>query len=501
MQPVSSKALPLDSAPLQPASGHRRLELGSPVLLIGLVAAAGASLRFSTLDTQSFWYDEGLTAHLVRSSFGPMLSGVRNTEALPPLYFVLAWVWTRVFGDAEIGLRSLSAVAGTLTIPVAYAAAKALAGRRVALIVAVLAAVSPALIFYSQEARPYALLTLFSVASLLYFARARGQPTNRNLTAWAAASALAIASHYFAVFLVIPEVALLLWDPRRRRAAGLAAAVVAATVAALLPLALYQRVHAGPSWISTTDFAGRLKSIPYFFVTGYYNEHPPAAGLIAIAIVCVIALVCVARAQASPERRGALLALLVGGISIVIPLAGKVVSDDYILPRNLLAAWIPLAIFVVAAFATRFSRLLLTGVAAATALSVIIAIHVASAPHDQRDDWRAVARALGPTRQDRVIVIAPSWQYLALQAYRQKLRLMPPVTTVTEIDEVTFNGILPFNAPVQTAAIDAPFRRIASTVIQRFTLTRYEAQRPTVEPRISLTTQGRNGAAPFIEPG
>ena len=172
VQPVSSKALPLDSAPLQPASGHRRLELGSPVLLIGLVAAAGASLRFSTLDTQSFWYDEGLTVHLVRSSFGPMLSGVRNTEALPPLYFVLAWVWKRVFGDAEIGLRSLSAVAGTLTIPVAYAAAKALAGRRVALIVAVLAAVSPALIFYSQEARPYALLTLFSVASLLYFARA-----------------------------------------------------------------------------------------------------------------------------------------------------------------------------------------------------------------------------------------------------------------------------------------------------------------------------------------
>src|SRR4051812_24719358 len=105
-----------------------------------LVVAAAAALRFATIADQSYWYDEALTVELVRSSFGGMLAGVHAHEGEPPLYFMLAWGWTRVFGYGEAGLRSLSALLGVLTVPVAFAAARTLVGLRTAIVTAALVA-------------------------------------------------------------------------------------------------------------------------------------------------------------------------------------------------------------------------------------------------------------------------------------------------------------------------------------------------------------------------
>ena len=80
-----------------------------------------AVVRLPTLAQQSFWLDEGYTERLVRMSLGAMFRAIPKTESTPPLYYALAWVWTRLFGFSEFGIRSLSAVAGIATIPVAYA--------------------------------------------------------------------------------------------------------------------------------------------------------------------------------------------------------------------------------------------------------------------------------------------------------------------------------------------------------------------------------------------
>jgi mannosyltransferase len=86
----------------------------------GLVLAAltvlAALLRFPTLDTQSFWFDEAVTVTLVRDSLSGMLGALPDLESTPPLYYVLAWLWARAFGTGEIGLRSLSALLGTATL-------------------------------------------------------------------------------------------------------------------------------------------------------------------------------------------------------------------------------------------------------------------------------------------------------------------------------------------------------------------------------------------------
>src|SRR6188472_628806 len=172
-----------------------------PVLALTLL---GAVLRFPTLDRQSFWLDELVTASLLDRGLGDVVREIPRTEATPYLYYVVAWLWNSVFGLGEVGLPSLSALAGTATIPVAYGAGVVLVSRRAGIVAAALVATSPFLVWYSQEARSYALLTLLGAGTVLAFALSlRGG--RWSLAAWAVLSALAVATHYYAVFLVAAE--------------------------------------------------------------------------------------------------------------------------------------------------------------------------------------------------------------------------------------------------------------------------------------------------------
>ena len=149
--------------------------------LAGIVAL-GAALRFATLDLQSYRYDEAVTVvRILHPSLFDTLSTVPGSESTPPLYYLVAWLWSRPFGTGEVGLRSLSALAGTASIAVVYLGAVALSlPRRAGLIAAAMVAVSPVLIWFSQDARAYALVFLLTALSFLYFARALRAPHRRR---------------------------------------------------------------------------------------------------------------------------------------------------------------------------------------------------------------------------------------------------------------------------------------------------------------------------------
>src|SRR5215218_1210959 len=207
-------------------------------MLAGIVVLA-AALRFATLDTQSYWFDEATTVHLVRMDLGGMLGAIPDSESTPPVYYVVAWLWAKVFGVGEFGLRSLSALIGTVSVPVVYALAKRAGSERAGVAAAALAAFNPLLVWYSQEARAYALLVLLCAIATLLAIDARERPRTRTTAMWAVVAALALGTHYFAIFVVGP---LALWLLRSRRDRATIAAVAAVGVAgiALLPLAVDQ---------------------------------------------------------------------------------------------------------------------------------------------------------------------------------------------------------------------------------------------------------------------
>src|SRR3954471_22586304 len=104
---------------LGPVSG-RGPGRADPVLL--LIVALGAFLRFFRIGRQSLWFDEYFTT-LVLGSGRHMFGYIAHAEGTPPLYYVVLKGWETVIGGGDGALRSLSALAGTLTVPVAYAAA------------------------------------------------------------------------------------------------------------------------------------------------------------------------------------------------------------------------------------------------------------------------------------------------------------------------------------------------------------------------------------------
>ena len=81
-----------------------------------LIVLVGAVLRFATLD-QGFLIDEHLTLEIGQLGPGELLTWITG-ESNGPLYYLLAAGWERIFGSAEFGMRSLSALLGTATIPV-----------------------------------------------------------------------------------------------------------------------------------------------------------------------------------------------------------------------------------------------------------------------------------------------------------------------------------------------------------------------------------------------
>lgn len=420
-----------------------------------------AALRFATLSAQSIWFDEAATWDLVRRPFGQMLSRLPDGESNPPLFYVLEWIWVRVFGDGEVGLRSLSALVGVLMVPVAYAIARRVAAsERAGLAAAALVAVNPLLVWFSQEARSYALATLLSAVALLLFVRSLDDTRGRLLAGWALAAALALATHYFTAFVLVPQAAWLLWRHPRRRDALAAVGAVAAVDVALLPLLIAQ--SGNPYDIAGTSLGLRLAQVPKQFLLGYRGPLALPLGLLGAALTLAGAWLTLRRTP-RPARERALLVAAIGGIGVALPLLAALAGADYLNTRNLLPALIPLlAALAVGCGACEAPRVGVALVAGLCALGLAIVVTVAADAQYQRQDWKGLARELGGGVGPRALVIAPANGQLALRYYRRSLRSMGrPGATVREVDVVTVAGSpdpgkAPTLPPLTGAALGVP---------------------------------------------
>ncbi len=409
--------------------------------VLGTVVAIGAVLRFTTLGSQSYWSDEASVVHQANMSFGGMFSSAVSNEANPPLYFVLTWVWVRLFGSDEVGLRSLSALAGTAVVPIAYLCGRELVSKRAGTVAALLAAVSPFLIWYSQDATEYMLLAALSGASLLFFARALREPTRKNLIWWGVFSALALLTHFFAVFLIVAEGLWLLYRvPPRSVLVG--ATPLLATAMALAPMALSHTSSSLVGFISQTPLRIRIEQVPISFALGTLSKSSLVnEGLLGAAIVTVVVIGLLVVGANKRELRGAGVAALMAACALFVPLLLAAAGRDYFIDRALIPAWIPLAVVVGAACTGRRTLPAGTAFGAIVLAGFVYAqVQIDRNPSYQRTDWRSVAHALGTTSSARAVVAyngslatGPLSYYLP----RARWRVSPQtVVSVAEVDVV-----------------------------------------------------------------
>ncbi len=460
------------------AGRSARRTLGAPELVVALTLL-GAALRFSTLNVQSIWQDEAATLILVHRGLTGTLSHLSASESSPPLYYVLVWLWTRLFGAGPLGFRSFSALVGCATIPAMYFAGRQVS-TRVGVWAAVLTTVNPAMYYYSQEARDYGLLVLFSAIAYALWQRALREPSARHLAQWAFLSALALLTHYFAVFVFLPQA----WILARRtgwRRVWVPVAAVVLVGAALVPLAASQRASGKVDWIEEASLPSRIGETAKLFFVGVYGPLEILSAAVG-ALLAVGVLVLLYKRGGRRELAGARDSALVlaGAFAVPLALAATHAIDVYD-GRNVIGNWVPFAVLLACGLGTaRAPRVTaaLGGGLVALSLAVIAAINLL--PAYQRDDWRGVAHALGSGRAGRVIV-SERFAEATLSIYLPAVRATSARTVLTR--EVTYvslrvrhTGGAPSPAPLPSRA-PAGFHLVGVTRSEAFAVARYLAPR------------------------
>jgi mannosyltransferase len=489
---MSTAAYPATVSTGRQSHAVARLPAWWPLAALTLLAAV---LRLSTLDLQSFWYDEAFTpVHVLHASLAATLRSVVHTENSPPLWYVLEWADARLLGTGEVALRLPSALAGIATVPVAWAIGREVAyppdtppARRAAILCAALVAVNPLFVWYSQEARVYALFVLTGALAMLCFLRALREPTPRRMAAFALTAALALLTHYFAVFLLAPMALWLLWDRRTRRAALVAIGVLVVVGVALLPLISAQGGH-GTQWIGRWPLSERLQAIPQYYLTGYTGSSlgHGIELLVALPILAGIALGLwrmtgpapgatladprpASDAQVTPKmpdahaspgardrgapispERGLTIALSLAACGVLIPVVLVAFGADYLAPRNLVAAMIPLtaAIAVLVVWPARGPGNAGSGATIVVAGAIVVAflaisIDIELSPRLQRGNWRGLAAALRVAPRERVITTVELGT-APLEYYLPGLSGVRPggFVRVREIDETGYQPLV-----------------------------------------------------------
>lgn len=377
-----------------------------------LVAAigVGAFLRFDGLGEPSYWLDEILHQHLTDvAATRPWWQWFGQLHEEHAGLYYLTQLATRVFGTSEFAGRSAAAFLGLATIPLLWLIPL---DRRVRGAAVILLAVSPLHIYYSREARGYALLLFLTTALIVILMRGRSIAA-AAFVLLAMVYSSAVASTVVAAAAAVSFLIALI-DRDRRRWYGTVGAYAAGA------LVFFRVIYAGrplhdPSWPSfpAMDWPFFTSLARMFSVTAFGTEIAgrTATAMVIFALIGAVVLV----------RRDRVHGIVLIGMT-VIPLAVTLIAlrmfDHFFAVRYVIAALVGYVLLAAIGMAAVASR-------APAALTIAIAIITvaqgwssARTEPFQKLDWRGIAESLRKhVRPGDVILTAEPWSDVSLRYY------------------------------------------------------------------------------------
>jgi mannosyltransferase len=171
------------------------------IQLLLCLTLIGFFLRFYNLGYNSLWLDEASTLTIAVNSIPDIWQTTMAGEFNPPLFY-----WTEhlllVFGNSEVVLRFIPALLGVLTIPLIYLIGKEFMDRNVGIIAAAAFALSPFLIYYSQEARAYSMMLFLVASAMVFYLKALKSNNRKDWALFGILSALAFWAHFYALVII-----------------------------------------------------------------------------------------------------------------------------------------------------------------------------------------------------------------------------------------------------------------------------------------------------------
>jgi len=197
---MSSEALEI---PFGPGSAARDTALFANVLVAILCVAGALIARVAIFNTHSLWLDEIWTGAIVAQPDAAHLLREMYLDPNAPLYFGFMYGWTKLFGLSDAALRLPSLIFGIAApLLIAFARVPGMSRETRFAWAALLGLWVPG-IWFSQEARCYALLLFICSAQAVLFLRLIAAPELRAACWWAACSSLAVLTHYHASLLTL----------------------------------------------------------------------------------------------------------------------------------------------------------------------------------------------------------------------------------------------------------------------------------------------------------
>jgi 4-amino-4-deoxy-L-arabinose transferase-like glycosyltransferase len=185
----------LSSKPGRVSQDESPTDRTTPAALVALTLLA-LVLRLYRVDAQGLWYDELFAVTHSMASVPEMLR-VMAHDFHPPLHNLLLRASFALFGVGAVPARLVSVLSGTLSVPLMYAVTRRFADRTTALSAALLLAVSQIAIYFSQEARPYAVALVLSLWTIVAFLRLLERPSPAAALNMALATFLFLTTHYY----------------------------------------------------------------------------------------------------------------------------------------------------------------------------------------------------------------------------------------------------------------------------------------------------------------
>ncbi|MBF0594972.1 MAG: glycosyltransferase family 39 protein [Candidatus Omnitrophica bacterium] len=268
--------------------------------LLFLVIVLGAAFRFWGLDIQSFWNDELHVWHIIhqRSTLNAVVENVARLDGNPPAYHLLLYS-VSMLGVSQAILRSPSVFFGVLSIGVIFLLGRRLYTWREGLLAALLMSLLKCPVYYSQEARPYAMLLFFTLVTVYLWLhivdclRKNTAPSVKNLVAYVTCAAVLCYVHYYGVFLIVLQGILLLFFCRIRKSFVCFGFVYGTILMAYVPwLSVFElrlNVHPMTLWIDpprgiVESFGGFIKFL--------FNDSLILATVFIVLCVCMLVRGC-----------------------------------------------------------------------------------------------------------------------------------------------------------------------------------------------------------------
>lgn len=178
-----------------------------------LILFFAAALRFYHIDFQSIWLDEihTMIEGNPKMPYKEFYDIMILREQMPHLYFLSVKVFSFIFGHTTFVVRVFSAIIGTVSIYGIYLLGKEVYNKNVGLIAALLLSVNYFHIGYSQEIRPYILLSLFAIFSFYRLVIFIKNHSYKNALYYGLFTSLLINTHFFGLFILVSQFVIILF--------------------------------------------------------------------------------------------------------------------------------------------------------------------------------------------------------------------------------------------------------------------------------------------------